>query len=112
MTEHQWRAVAEFIQQAGSEEADQALMEQLVAALHELNVPRTVVERLQQATSTALRRAFEADNSRAVSVIVMTQAVQPLSQPMAHSWGFFLLERGTSERGLYQITVFLYPDGS
>ena len=111
MIEQQWRAVAELIQ-ARETGFDQALTERLAAALHELNLPRSVLERMQRAATAAVGRAFKSDTTRASCVTVLTLVRQPEDGRIAPSWGFFLVERGTGDGELYQIEVFVYPDGS
>jgi hypothetical protein len=111
MIEQQWRSVAELIQ-ASETGFDQALMKRLATALHELNLPRSVLERMQQAAIAAVGRAFQNDLTRAAGLTVLTRAMQSADEPIARSWGFFLVERGTGDGELYQIEVFVYPDGS
>jgi len=111
MTEQQWRNVAELIQVAETD-FEQAFRERLAMALHELNLPQGVLERMQQAATAALGRAFQADSTGAACLKVQTRANQAAPQPIARSWGFFLVERGTGDGGPYQIAEFVYPDGS
>ena len=109
MIEQQWRVVAELIQ-VSETGFEQALLERLAAALHELNLPRSVLERMQQAATAAVGRAFENDMMRTAFVTVLTPIHQPEDGRIAPSWGFFLVERGTGDGEQYQIEVFLYPD--
>jgi hypothetical protein len=87
-------------------------MERLAPAVRELNVSATVLERMQQAVSAAVARAFQADRTRPTCVTLLTRTMQPANEPIARSWGFFLVERGTGDGALYQIEVFVYPDAS
>ena len=111
MKEQQWRAVAELIQ-AGKTGFEQVFMERLAMAVRELNLPRSVLERLQQAATAAVGRAFQNDTTRATCATVLTPIRQPEDGRISPSWGFFLVERGTDDGELYRIEVFLYPDGS
>ena len=111
MIEQQWRIAAEVIQEATTDD-DPALAERHGTALHELNLPRSVLERMQQAATAAVGRAFENDATQATYVTVLTPIRQPEDGRISPSWGFFLVERGTADGELYQIEVFLYPDGS
>jgi hypothetical protein len=111
MIEQQWRVVAELVQ-ASETGFDQALAERLATALHELSLPRSVLERMQQAVTAAVSRSFENDTTRATCVTVLTLVRQPEDGRIAPSWGFFLVERGTGDGELYQIEMFVYPDGS
>jgi hypothetical protein len=108
MIEQQWRVVAELIQ-VSETGFDQAFLERLAAALHELNLPRSVLERMQQAAIAAVGRAFENDTTQATCVMVLTPIRQSEDGRIAPSWGFFLVERGRGDGELYQIEVFLYP---
>jgi hypothetical protein len=111
MTQHQWRIVAEVIQEAQSA-CEQSLMERLALAVHELNVPASVLDRMQQTVTTAVARAFRDDSTRAASVRILTRVLQSSGESSVRSWGFFLVERGTSDREPYQIEAFVYLDGS
>jgi len=111
MTEQHWRIVAEVIHEAETACA-QVPMKRLAVAVRELNVPVSVLDRMWQAVSAAVARAFQDESTRAAGVRVLTRALQPADWPVARSWGFFLVERGTSGGGRYQIEVFVYPDGS
>jgi hypothetical protein len=111
MIQQQWRSVAELIQ-ATETDFEQAFKERLAAALHELNLPLAVLERMQQAATAALRRTFQGDSTRPACVRVLTRAIQAADQPTVRSWGFFLVERGTGDGAPYQVELFVYPDGS
>ena len=111
MTEQQWRIIAEVIQEAETT-CEQALLERLGPAVRELDISATVLQRMQQAVTAAVVRAFQADRTRPACVTLLTQAIQSADKPKARSWGFFLVERGTGDGELYQIEVFVYPDGS
>jgi hypothetical protein len=111
MTEQQWHIVAEVIQEAQTA-CEQALMERIGAAVHELNIPASVSERMQQVVTAAVARAFQADRTRPTCVTLLTRAMLAADEPKARSWGFFLVERGTGDGALYQIEVFVYPDAS
>jgi len=111
MIEQPWRIAAEVIQEATTD-GDPALAERLATALHELNLPRSVLERMQQVATAAVGRAFENDTTQATYVTVLTPIRQPEDGRIAPSWGFFLVERGAADGERYQIEVFLYPDGS
>jgi hypothetical protein len=110
MTEQQWRSVAELIQ-AAETGFDQEFMERLATAVRELDLPVAVLQRMQQAATVALRRAFLDDSTRAACVTVLTRAIQVADEPIAHSWGFFLVERSIGDGAPYQVTLFVYPDG-
>ena len=109
MIEQQWRIAVEVIQEATTD-YDQVLAERLATALHELNLPRSVLERMQQVATAAVGRAFENDTTRAAFVTVLTPIRRPEDGRISPSWGFFLVERGTGDGEQYQIEVFLYPD--
>jgi hypothetical protein len=111
MTEQQWRSVAELIQ-ATETGFEQPFMERLATAVRELDLPSSVLQRMQQAATVALRRAFLDDSTRAARVTVLTRAIQAVEGSIAHSWGFFLVERDTGDGAPYQVRLFVYPDGS
>jgi hypothetical protein len=111
MTEQQWRSVAELIQ-ATETGFEQPFMEQLATAVRELDLPASVLQRMQQAATAALWRAFLGDSTRAACVTVLTRTIQAANQPIAHSWGFFLVERDIGDGAPYQVKLFVYPDSS
>ena len=111
MTEQQWRIVAEMLHEAETA-CDQALSDRIALAMRDLNVPAYVVERMQQAVTAATARAFQNESARAAGVRILTRAEQPGDGPLARSWGFFLVERGTGGGELYQIEAFIFPDGN
>jgi hypothetical protein len=111
MTEQQWRTVAEVLQEAETG-FEQALLERLGAAMQELNLPRSVLGRMQQAATAAVGRAFQTDTTRATCVTVLTRVLHPEDGQSSPSWGFFLVDRGTGEGTQHHIEVFVYPDGS
>ena len=111
MTEQQWRTVAEVIQEAESA-FEQALMERLATAVRELNVPASVLERMQQATTAAMSRAFQYTTTRVACVTVSTRVDHREDGQRPRSWGFFLVDRGSGDGAQHHIEVFVYPDGS
>ena len=111
MTEQQWRIVAEVIQEAESA-FEQALMERLATAVRELNVLPSVLERMQQAATAAVRRAFQYETTRVACLTVSTRAAPGEEDRMPRSWGFFLVDRGSGDGAQHHIEVFVYPDGS
>jgi hypothetical protein len=111
MTEQGWRAVLTIALEICTG-ADQAMTAHLATAVQELDVPPSVLERLQRAVITAVRRAFQRDGTRLIRVTVSTRAIQPKDARMSCSWGFFLVERTAEDTQHQQIEVFLYPDGS
>jgi len=111
MTQQQWRTVAEVIQEAETA-FEQVLMERLATAVRELNVPASVLERMQQAATAAVSRAFQYATTRVACVTVSTRALHREDGRMPRSWGFFLVDRGSGDGAEYHIEVFVYPDGS
>ena len=111
MTEQQWRTVAEVIQDAETA-FEQALLERLGAAVQELNLQSSVLERMQQAATAAVRRAFEYDTTRRARLTVSTRTMQQEDGRMPRSWGFFVVDRGSGDGAEHHIEVFVYPDGS
>jgi hypothetical protein len=109
MIERVWRTLGEFTQ-ANAPGYDQTLMEQLSTAVCELNVPSSFLERMQVAVIAAVRRAFQRDNTRTAEVTVSAQLPRPAEAPIDHSWGLFLVEKGTEGLTPHRIAVMLYPD--
>jgi hypothetical protein len=111
MTEQEWCTVAEVIQEAETA-FEQALMARLATAVRELNVPASVLERMQQAATAAVSRAFQHDTMRVACVTVLTPATHLQDGRMSRSWGFFLVDRGSKDGAQQHIKLFVYPDGS
>jgi hypothetical protein len=111
MTEQQWRIAAEVVHEAETA-CEQVPMKRLAVAVRELNIPASVLDRMQLAVTAAVARAFQDESTRAAGVRILTRALQPADWSAARSWGFFLVERGTSGGERCQIEVFVYPDGS
>jgi hypothetical protein len=109
MTERVWRTVGEFTQ-ADAPGYDEMLTEQLTIAVRDLNVPLSVVKRMQAAVIAAVRRAFQRDNTRAAEVTVSAQVPHREEDPIDRSWGLFLVEKGTEGLAPHRIAVMLYPD--
>src|SRR5262245_27487617 len=104
MTVPQGRPVAEVTQEPEPDSA-QAFMERLASALHEFNVPAGVLERLQQAATAAVSRAFQHGTARAACVSVSTRSIQREDGRIRESWGFFLVEHGAGDGAPYQVSV-------
>ena len=109
MTEQGWNAVITIVQEsyAGSE---QALAERLVPAMQAYDVPASVLERVQQAATTAVGRAFQQDDTRSICLSVSMRAPQPQAARAPASWGFFIVERAAADGERQHIEVFLYPE--
>ena len=108
MTERVWRTVGEFTQ-ADAPGYDETLTEQLTIAVRDLNVPLSVVKRMQAAVIAAVGRAFQRDNTRTAQVTVSAQVPHPAGS-IDRSWGLFLVEKGTEGLAPHRIAVMLYPD--
>ncbi len=111
MTEQGWRAVLTTIQESQTG-VDQVLAAQLATAVQAHEVPSSVLERLRQALTTAMHRAFQRDGTRLVRVTVSTRVMQPKDARTSASWGFFIVERASEDGEHQRIEVFLYPDAS
>jgi hypothetical protein len=111
MTEQEWRIVAKVIQESGTT-FEQVLMERLAAAVRELNVLPSVLEQMQQAATTAVRRTFQYDTTHVAYVTILTLATHRADGWMPRSWGFFLVDRSSGDGAEQSIEVFVYPDGS
>ena len=111
MTEQGWRAVLTIIQESQTG-VDQVLAAQLATAVQAHEVPSSVLERLRQALTMAMHRAFQRDGTRLVRVTVSTRVMQPKDARTSCSWGFFLVKRTAEDTQHQHIEVFLYPDGS
>ena len=109
MIEGVWRTIGEFTQ-ADAPGYDETLTEQLTNAVRDLNVPVSVVKRMHVAVLTAVRRAFQRDNTRIAEVTVSAQVPRPEESPLDRSWGLFLVEKGTEGLAPHRIAVMLYPD--
>jgi len=109
MTERVWRTLGEFTQ-ADAPGYDETLTEQLTIAVRDLNVPVSVVKRMQAAVIAAVRRAFQRDNTRTAEVTVSAHVPHPEEGPIDRSWGLFLVEKGTEGLAPHRIAVMLYPD--
>jgi hypothetical protein len=109
MTEQGWHAVITIVQEtyAGSE---QALAERLATAMQAYDVPASVLERVHQAATAAVGRAFQHDDTRSICLSVSMGALQPQSERAPASWGFFIVERAAEEGDRQHIEVFLYPE--
>jgi hypothetical protein len=92
---------------AGSE---QALAEHLATAVQACDVPAPVLERVHQAATAAVGRAFQHDDTRSISLRVSIRALQPQVARAPASWGFFIVERAAEEGERQHIEVFLYPE--
>ena len=111
MTEQQWRILAEVIQEAETA-FEQTLIERLAMAVRELNVPASVLERMQQSATEAVSRAFQYASTRVACVTVLTRVIHRQDGWKPRSWGFFLVDRGSGNGAEHHIEVFVYPDGS
>ena len=109
MNERVWRTIGEFAH-ADAPGYDETLMEQLTTAVCEINVPLSVVTRMQAAVIAAVRRAFQRDNTRTAEVTVSAQVPHPAEGLIDRSWGLFLVEKGTEGLAPHRIAVMLYPD--
>ena len=109
MTERVWHTVGEFTQ-ADAPGYDETLTEQLTIAVRDLNVPVSVVKRMQAAVIAAVRRAFQRDNTRTAEVTVSAQLPHPNEVPIDRGWGLFLVEKGAEGLAPHRIAVMLYPD--
>jgi hypothetical protein len=111
MTEQGWHAVITIVQEtyAGSE---QALTERLATAVQAYDVPASVLERVQQAATAAVDRAFQDDDTRSICLIVSMGALQPQAARAPASWGFFIVERAAADGNCQHIEIFLYPEAS
>jgi hypothetical protein len=109
MIERIWCTLGEF-RQADALGYEEMLMEQLTTAVRELNVPLAVVRRMQIAASTAVRRAFQRDNTQIAEVIVSAQVPRSGEGPAQRSWGLFLVEKGPEGPAPHRIAVMLYSD--
>jgi hypothetical protein len=111
MAEQQWRTLAVVIQEIEIT-VEQTLAARLAAAVHDLPVPASVLERMRQAVITAVRRAFQNPTIRHANVTVSTLAKGRADDQTPRSWGFFLVDRGIEDEAQHHIDVFVYPDGS
>ena len=109
MAEQMWSTLGEFTQ-ADALGYGETLIEQLTIAVHDLNVPVSVVKRMQAAVIAAVRRAFQRDNTRSAEVTVSAQVPHPEEGSIDRSWGLFLVEKGTEGLAPHRIVVMLYPD--
>ena len=109
MTEQGWHAVMTIVQEtyAGSE---QALAERLATAVQAYDVPASVLERVQQAATSAVGRAFQHDATRSICLSVSMRASQPQAARKPASWGFFIVERAAEDGDRQHIEIFLYPE--
>ena len=110
MTDQQWRTVAAVIQEAEAA-LEQTLTERLATAVRELNVPLSVLERMQRSANAAVGRAFQNPTTRLVDVTILTPAMGEALNQTSRSWGFFLVDRGCRDGAQHHIDVFVYPDG-
>jgi hypothetical protein len=110
MTEQGWHTVITIVQETDTD-IEQALAERLAAAVHVFDVPPSVLVRLHQATTAAVGRSFQHDDTRSISLTVSTRAMQPQAAQASASWGFFIVERPIGDGEHQHIEVFLYPDG-
>ncbi len=92
---------------AGSE---RALAECLATAVQAFGVPAPVLERVHQAATAAVGRAFQHNHTRSISLSVFMRTLQPQAARAPASWGFFILERAAADGERPHIEVFLYPE--
>jgi hypothetical protein len=111
MTEQEWRAVLTITLESCTG-VDLAVTTRITAAVLALDASPSVLERLQRALMTALRRAFQRAGTRSVEVTVLMRVMQPQAACPAASWGFFIVERAAGDGEHNHIEVFLYPDRS
>jgi hypothetical protein len=111
MTKQEWRTVAELIQTIETD-FDWALIERLTTAVRELNVPASVLKRIQQAATAAVGRSIQNDTIGTTRMTISTRAIHKEDDRMAQSWGFFLVERGAEDGAQHHIEVFVYPEES
>ena len=111
MTKQHWRIVTEVIQEAEAV-FEQVLRERLATAVRELNVPASVLERLQHSVTSAVCRAFQYATTRVACVTISTRAIHREDGQRPHSWGFFLVDRGSGDGAQHHIEVFVYQEGS
>ena len=111
MTEQGWNVVITIVQEtyAGSE---QALAERLAPAMQAYDVPASVLERVRQAATVAVGRAFQHDDTRSICLSVSMRALQPQAGRVPASWGFFIVERAAADGERQHIEVFLYSESS
>src|SRR4249920_3778925 len=93
MNERVWHTLGEFTQ-ADAPGYDETLSELLTIAVHDLNMPLSVVKRMQVAVITAVRRAFQRDNTRTADVTVSAQSPHREEAIIDRGWGLFLVEKG------------------
>jgi hypothetical protein len=109
MNERVWRTLGEFTQ-ADAPGYDETLTELLTIAVHDLDMPLTVVKRMQVAVIAAVRRAFQRDSTRTAEVTVSAQLPHLDEAPIDRGWGLFLVEKGAEGLAPHRIAVMLYPD--
>src|SRR5690349_1368729 len=109
MTEPGWHAVMTIVQEtdAGSE---QALAQRLATAIQAHSAPASALQRAHQATTAAVGRAFQHDDTQSISLSVSMRALQPQAARALASWGFFIVERAAADGERPHIEVFLYPE--
>jgi hypothetical protein len=109
MTEQGWHAVMTIVQETDAG-IEQALAERLATAVQAFGVPVPVLERVHQAATAAVGRAFQHDDTRSISLSVLMRALQPQAALAPASWGFFIVERAAANAERPHIEVFLYPE--
>jgi hypothetical protein len=109
MVDRVWRTVGEFTQ-VDAPGYDETLMDQLTTAVRDLNMPVSVVKRMQAAVIAALRRAFQRDSTRTAEITISAQVPYLEECIVDRSWGLFLVEKGTEGLAPHRIAVMLYPD--
>jgi hypothetical protein len=108
MAAHAW-CILGILTQTDAPDWNQTLMQHLASSVHELNVPASVLERMQSAASAAVCRSFQRDNTRAVQVTVSAQQHQE-AKHHDRTWGFFLIEKSSDGAVCQHIAVQLYAD--
>ena len=109
MTEQGWNAVITIVQETYAT-SELALAEQLATAVQAFDVPALVLERVHQAATVAVGRAFQHDHTRSICLSVSMRALQPQAARKPASWGFFIVERAAEDGERQHIEVFLYPE--
>lgn len=104
-----WHALVEVTQQ-NEASGDIVLIDHLIGAVVELNLPPAFLERIQEAVAEAIQRAWRHEKKGAVHLTVAAQVPDGRAGQIAQSWGFFLVEKCLEHTADRRIEVLLYPE--
>ncbi len=90
-----WYLLANFVQRG--EPAGDLAMQQVTAAVHDLDLSHLCLERVRTAVAGAMSRARQDAAGGSVSLRIYVSRLDQRGQGHLHSWGFFLVGKHADE---------------